>query len=84
MFLIQAHCYFNKHFTTPSIDEYLLQLSVDDFMNHLSVSAIRNSAQKLDFSFEPVSIPCVTESLVNLNIRKSVGQMDYRPNCLSF
>lgn len=73
---------FNKYFTTLSIDERLLQLSVDDFMNHPSVSAIRNSAQKLDFSFEPVSVPHVAESLVNLNTRKSASPDGLSPKLL--
>ena len=73
---------FNKYFTTPSIDECLLQLSVDDFMNHPSVLTIKNSAQKLDFSFEPVSISRVAESLANLNIRKSAGPDGLSPKLL--
>ena len=73
---------FNKYFTTPSIDECLLLLSVDDFMNHPSVLTIKNSAQKLDFSFEPVSISRVAESLANLNIRKSAGPDGLLPKLL--
>jgi len=81
-FLPDPGALFNKYFTTPSIAVRLLQLSVDDFMNHPSFSAIRNSAQKLDFSFEPVSIPRVAESLVNLNSRKSAGPDGLSPKLL--
>ena len=55
---------------------------MDDFINHPSVLAIKNSAQKLDFSFEPVSISRVAESLANLNIRKSAGPDGLSPKLL--
>ena len=81
-FVPDPNALFNKYFTTPSIDECLLQLSVDDFMNHASVLTIKNSAQKLDFSFEPVSISRVAESLANLEIRKSAGPDGLSPKLL--
>ena len=81
-FVPDPRALFNKYFTTPSIDECLLQLSVDDVMNHPSVLTIKNSTQKLDFSFEPVSISLVGESLANLNIRKSAGPDGLSPKLL--
>ena len=64
---------FNKYFSTRSIDECVLQLCLDNFMNYPRVLAIKNSALKIDFSFEPFSISRVAECLANINTMKSDG-----------
>ena len=73
---------FNKYFSTPSIDECVLELSLDDFMNFSRVLAIKNSEHKIDFSFEPLSISRVAECLANLNTMKSDGPDGLSPKLL--
>ena len=73
---------FNKYFSTPSIDECVRELSLDDFMNYPRVLAIKNSALKIDFSFEPLSISRVAECLANLNTMKSDGTDGLSPKLL--
>lgn len=73
---------FNNDFATPSIDECTLKLPLDDFANHPSVLVIKNSALRLDFSFQPVSVSCVAESLANSNTTKSAGPDGLSPKVL--
>lgn len=73
---------FNKYFLTPSIDKCVLELSLDDLMNYPRVLAIKNSALKIDFSFEPLSISLVAECLANLNTMKSDGPDGLSPKLL--
>ena len=73
---------FNKYISTPSIDKCVLELSLDDFMNYPRVLAIKNSEDKIDFSFEPLSISRVAECLANLNTMKSDGPDGLSPKLL--
>ena len=52
------------------------------FTNHPSVLATKNSALKIEFSFEPLSISRVADSLANLNSMKSSGPDGLSPKLL--
>ena len=53
---------------------------MDDFANQSSVESIKESALKLDFSFDLINVSRVADILPNLNTKKSAGPD--RPNCL--
>ena len=72
----------NEFFTSPTIDESVLTLSVDEFANHASVVNIETKAPKLNFRFHPVGVARVSEILSNLNIRKSAGPDGISPKLL--
>ena len=46
---------------------------MDDFANHRSVKSIKESALKLDFSFDLINVSRVVDILANLNTKKSTG-----------
>lgn len=47
---------FNTFFTTPVIEETILNLSEQDFENHVSVQSIKKQCYDLNFSFQQVSM----------------------------
>ena len=63
----------NEYFTSPTIKESALTLSVDELSSHAIVVYIEKKAPKLNFHFHPVSAARVSEILSNLNARKSAG-----------
>ena len=63
----------NKYFTSPTIKESVLTLSVNELSSHAIVVYIETKAPKLNFHFHPVSAARVSEILSNLNARKSAG-----------
>ena len=73
----------NEYFASPTVDESVLTLSVDDFSSHISVVNINAMAPKLNFHFHPVSEAHVSDILSNLKIRKSTGPDGrYHLSCL--
>ena len=63
----------NEYFTSPTIKESVLTLSVDELSSHAIVVYIETKALKLNFYFHPVSVARVSEILSNLSVRKSAG-----------
>ena len=73
---------FNNYFTSPVVNEHVLSLSEDDFINHTSVVAISNRSFDLDFSFKQISTELITNLLLNLNVKKSSGPDGLSPKLL--
>ena len=63
----------NKYFTSPTINDSVLTLSLDELSSHAGVVNIETKAPKLNFHFHSVSAARVSEILSNLNAGKSAG-----------
>ncbi|CAB4015622.1 Hypothetical predicted protein, partial [Paramuricea clavata] len=73
---------FNNYFTTPSVEETILNLTEQDFENHISVRAIKEQCHDLYFSFQQINMELVSNLLLNLNEKKASGPDGYQPKLL--
>jgi hypothetical protein len=73
---------FNNYFTTPSVEETILNLTEQDFENHVSVRAIKEQCHDLYFSFQQINMELVSNLLLNLNEKKASGPDGYQPKLL--
>ena len=65
----QCSASLNEYFTSPTINESVLTLSVDEFSSCASFVNIQTKVPKL--YFHPVSAAWLSETLTDLNIRRS-------------
>ena len=73
---------FNKYFSTPSTDECVLKLSLDDFTNHPSVLAIKWIARLRSTFHSTQSEYLVLLYLLQIwTLWHLLAQMDYGQNC---
>ncbi|CAB4028531.1 Hypothetical predicted protein, partial [Paramuricea clavata] len=73
---------FNDYFSKPVVEDSILNMSEQDFMNHMSVKSITNRCYDFDFSFQQVNTVYITDLLTNLNERKSTGPDGIPPKLL--
>ena len=64
---------FNEYFSTPVIEDSVVERIIQEFESHLSVALIRGKHDDLAFSFEHVSQSYVAYILVPLDANKSTG-----------
>ena len=72
----------NEYFTSPTIHESVLTLSLDELSSQASFVNIETKATKLNFYFHPVSVARVSDILSNLNVRKLAGLGEISPKLL--
>ena len=73
---------FNKYFLTPTTDECVLKLSLDDFTNHPSVLAIKWIARLRSTFHSTQSVYLVLLYLLQIwTLWNLLAQMDYGQNC---
>ena len=73
---------FNEYFSTPTLSEDALDLSLDEFSNHPSITSISSQNFNLAFSFQPVSAEYIGKLLSELRINKSCGPDNILPKIL--
>ena len=61
---------FNEYFSTPTLSQDALDLSLDEFSNHPSIISISSQNFNLAFSFQPVSAEYMGKLLSDLKINK--------------
>ena len=71
---------FNEYFSTPALSQDALDLSLEKFSNHPSITSI--SSQNFSFSFQPVSAENIGKLLSELKINKSCGPDNIPPKIL--
>ena len=64
---------FNEYFATPVINESVLNLDEDHFLDHASITIIKNLKVDLNFSFEEINCEYVTRLLSTIDEKKSSG-----------
>lgn len=64
---------FNEYFATPVINESVLNLDEDHFLDHTSITIIKNLKVDLNFSFEEINCEYVTRLLSTIDEKKSSG-----------
>ena len=73
---------FNTSFTTPIIKETTLNLSEQDFENHISIQSIKKQCYDLNFSFQLVSTEYIKNRLLNVNEKKTCRPDGITPKLL--
>ena len=75
---------FNEYFSTPTLSQDALHLSLDEFSNHPSIRSIFSQNFNLAFSFQPVSAEYIGKLLSELKINKSCGPDNIPPKILNY
>ena len=70
---------FNKFFAQPRIDKQVLQLSVEDFSDHHSITAIKNKHYDLDFDFQEINAEIIGGHIMKLDTKKTTGPDSFSP-----
>ena len=73
---------FNDYFSKPVVVDSILNMSEQDFVNHMSVKWITNHCYDFNFSFQQVNTVYITDLLSNLIERKSTGPDGISPKLL--
>ena len=73
---------FNDYFSTPALSQDALDLSLEDFSNHPSITSISSQNFNLAFSFQLVSVEYIGKLLSELRINKSCGPDNIPPKIL--
>ena len=73
---------FNEYFSTPALSQDALDLSLEEFSNHPSITSISLQNFNLAFSFQPVSAEYIGKLLSELKINKSCGPDNIPPKIL--
>lgn len=73
---------FNEYFSTPVIEDSVIERIIQEFESHLSVALIRGKHDDLAFSFQHVSQSYVAYILVPLDANKSTGPDGLSPKTL--
>ena len=71
---------FNEYFSTPALSQVALDLSLEEFSNHPSITSI--SSQNVSLSSQPVSAEYIGKLLSELKINKSCGPDNIPPKIL--
>ena len=71
---------FNEYFSTPALSQDALDLSLEEFSNHQSITSISSQNFNFAFSFQPVSAEYIGKLLIELN--KSCGPDNIPPKIL--
>lgn len=64
---------FNKYFTTPLIEESILSMNENDYIDHPSVQLIKDQNFNLNFHFNPISSTYIYTLLQNVDVKKGGG-----------
>ena len=73
---------FNEYFSTPTLSQDALDLSLEEFSTHPSITSISSQNFNLAFSFQPVSAEYIGKLLIELRINKSCGPDNIPPKIL--
>ena len=73
---------FNEYFSTPALSQDALDLSLEEFSNHPSITSISSQNFNLAFSFQPVRAEYIGKLLIELRIYKSCGPDNIPPKIL--